>query len=278
MGRYDEINVDSTSTLLKMITGDVIKFRRKDEFIIIDNPSGSVFFLVQGDRAMSMYSTESNMDSGFVARMLPVFIGTNQGEQREEYEEEPLSPLKLMNIGTVFENILNMGETFCSLSSEAAKARVDFNNKMQKRFKGDLKNHFDEFNKMVSFSVQIACLFAVLDNDGKKVEKVNLEQYRRAVIYTEYRIDNALLFINSYATKRLYEGAQELIDWLNKAKKEHPSRRRYFNAPFKWFDLKNNMSNKRQKDNINIYKSLLTQHGFVKEIKGGLIELLWHYE
>ena len=82
----------------------------------------------------------------------------------------------------------------------------------------------------------------------------------------------------SYATKRLYEGVNELINWLNKAKREQPTRRRYFVQPFRWADLKNNVSNTGQKNNMNIYRSLLIQHGLVTEVGNGLSELLWHYE
>jgi len=218
-GMYRSNGATGDAFVLLAAVGDPIRIDRKNgDEIYIHHPCLNGVLFTQPNEVNRFFSNDDLRAKGLFARFLVCpaesRIGKRQIKDRNELalRESELRPLN-NRIKELLDRQVSCEEAqIIGLDEEAEDAWLVFYNGIEDRFRGDLKDQIPVFNKIVTFSVKYAALFAVYDGKGH----IDIDTWNRARECVEYHISAALELNRVSSVIDEYGPAIAWLEWVVK--------------------------------------------------------------
>jgi len=230
-GRYDNT---SENIYITGLTGDTYRRSRvKDDIeIVLYSPCINLCLKVQLDLLRELVTKTSMRESGLLARMFIKVLDENVADQfRESEDEQDLDISKMVTYNKAVKAVLdyNGPEVLAMLSKEARKRRIEFSNEYANKLDTVWSNYKDVSNKIVTLSVKMAVVVAVMKNpDGiftdAKQEfglprfEISEKDYLKGKEIVTVLMEQTLDVLNKLEQNDIINGAIKVMERLKKDK------------------------------------------------------------
>lgn len=240
MGKYSGDKRTGDALYLAGISGDTITRDRVGgengpEERVIRRPCLNVSVMVQPDKYLEVAGHQSLRASGALARIWPVWLPPMAGTRLESEDEPGLNPFAMEGYRTLLRRILDhegLPEWLyepqphkAKLSSEAARARRAFHNKVEKLMGegGDYEDVKDIASKAVSQTAKLALVLHIAENPAvldQLESEISGDTWTAAQALGEWFLNEAVR-VQRMADEDIWlEHARRVLRWIQRERLE----------------------------------------------------------